>query len=113
MRESTWDAVGPMLLEAGYTMREAVVQLVAHAPTPATFAVGVAAIVESPLDAWAFAADRAASADLTALGERYGFSADETSLAVASLSVPTRAVESVESVEVSRDAETVGVGIEL
>ena len=68
-----------MLLEAGYTMREAVVQLVAHAPTPATFAVGVAAIVESPLDAWAFAADRAASADLTALGERYGFSADETS----------------------------------
>jgi hypothetical protein len=108
-RESTWDTVGPLLLEAGYSVAEAVGQLAAHAPTPETFAVGVASIVESPLDAFTFSTGRAVGDDLSALGERYGLSVDDTARIVSSLSVAAVSVEAVALPGV----ELVGVGVDL
>ena len=109
-RELTWEAVGPLLLEAGYSVADAVAQLAAHTPTPETFAIGVASIIESPVDAFTFAVGRATTEDLVALGERYGFSADEAAQAMASLSVPVAGVEIVDDLRVT---EMVGVGIDL
>jgi hypothetical protein len=71
-REHTWTLVGPTLLEAGYSPAEAVQHLAAHAPTPATFAAGVATVVDDPASAFTFARRRATGEDLGALAERYG-----------------------------------------
>ena len=38
-REHTWEVVAPTLVEAGYSVAEAVGHLAAHAPTPETFAL--------------------------------------------------------------------------
>ena len=44
-REHTWELAAPTLVEAGYTIAEAVRHLAAHAPTPETFAAGVAVLL--------------------------------------------------------------------
>jgi hypothetical protein len=95
-RESTWLRAGPSLLEAGYSEAEAVAHLAAHAPTPETFAAGVAVIVEDPVAAFAYAARRAAPDDLAVLSERYGLTPAEAAAAFASAGVaPDRAIEAL------------------
>lgn len=81
-RESTWSLAGPALLDAGFTVAEAVNQLAAHAPTAATFAAAVTAIVDNPVDALTLALPRSTAADLSALSERFGLSVEETSYAL-------------------------------
>ena len=76
-REQTWMLAGPSLLEAGYSIAAAVTHLVAHAPTPETFAAGVSAIVDRAVDAFALG-KAARSEDLAALSERYELSPAET-----------------------------------
>ena len=51
-RESTWQQIAPLLLDAGYTPTEAVAHLAAHAPTPEAFAAGTTAIVADPVVAF-------------------------------------------------------------
>ena len=87
-REHTWMQVGPSLLEAGYSVAQAVTHLAAHAPSPDTFAAGVASIVDHPVDAFALAAKRAQPEDLVALSERYELSPTETATALADAGVP-------------------------
>jgi hypothetical protein len=95
-RESTWERVGPSLLEAGYSDTEAVAHLAAHAPTPETFAAGVTSIVEDPAVALAYAARRASGEDLAALTERYGLTPAEAAIAFAAAGVASaRAVDAV------------------
>ena len=77
-RESTWEVAAATLLEAGYTRGEAVAHLAAHAPTAATFAAGVSAVVDDPVEAFAYAARRAQAEDLAVLSERYGLDPAET-----------------------------------
>jgi hypothetical protein len=88
-REQTWVHVGPSLLEAGYTVAEAVTHLAAHAPNPDTFAAGVASIVECPVDAFALAAKRAQPEDFVSLSERYELSPAETAIVLADAGIPT------------------------
>ncbi len=71
-RDSTWVTAACSLLDAGYTPAEAVAHLVAHAPTPAACAAGVATVVDDALDAFAFAARRAQPEDLAAIADRFG-----------------------------------------
>ena len=87
-REHTWMQVGPSLIEAGYSVAQAVTHLAAHAPSPDTFAAGVASIVDHPVDAFALAAKRAQPEDLVALSERYELSPNETATALADAGVP-------------------------
>ncbi|MGD9702847.1 MAG: hypothetical protein AB7V74_10645 [Acidimicrobiia bacterium] len=95
-RESTWERVGPSLLEAGYTVGEAVAHIAAHAPTPQTFVAGVVTLVDDASTAFALSARRAGPEDLAALSERYGFDPRETARVLASASVPIdRAIETV------------------
>jgi hypothetical protein len=86
-REQTWVHVGPSLLEAGYTVAEAVTHLAAHAPNPDTFAAGVTSIVERPVDAFALAAKRAQPEDFVSLSERYELSPAETAVVLADAGV--------------------------
>ena len=95
-RESTWQRVGPSLLEAGYNEAQAVAHLAAHAPTPETFAVGVTTIVDDPLTAFAYSARRAGAEDLAVLSERYGLAPAEAAAVFASAGVALdRAIEAV------------------
>ena len=95
-RESTWQRVGPSLLEAGYSEAQAVAHLAAHAPTPETFAAGVMTIVDDPLTAFSYAARRVDAEDLAALSERYGLApADAAALFAAAGVARDRAVEAV------------------
>jgi hypothetical protein len=95
-RESTWTRVGPTLLEAGYAAAEAVAQVAAHAPTPATFAAAVSAIVDDAVTALTYAARRAEPERLAALTERYGLSPDQAAAAFAAAGVPVdRAIEAL------------------
>jgi hypothetical protein len=87
-REETWIAVAPSLIEAGYSIAQAVEHMAAHAPTPEAFAAGVTAIVESPLEAFAFAARRAGGEDLAVLSERYELSPVEAAKTMAIACVP-------------------------
>jgi len=87
-REHTWEVIAPSLLEAGYSVAEAVGHLAAHAPTPDTFAVGVATIVSAPIEAFALAGRCAAVDDLVALSECYGLDHIETAGVVAAGCVP-------------------------
>jgi len=87
-REQTWVAVAPTLIEAGYSVAQAVEHMAAHAPTPEAFAAGVTAIVESPLEAFAFAARRAGGEDLAVLSERYELSPVEAAKTMAIACVP-------------------------
>jgi hypothetical protein len=87
-REQTWVAVAPTLLEAGYSVAQAVEHLAAHAPTPEAFAAGVTAIVDSPLEAFAFAGRRAGGEDLAVLSERYELSPVEAAKTMAIACVP-------------------------
>ena len=86
-REHTWTLAGPALLEAGFSMAQAVEHLAAHSPTPACFAAGVTTIVDAPVDAFALASRRAEVADLVALSERYGLSPEETAAALGSAGI--------------------------
>ena len=79
---AAWTLAGPALLDAGYSVAEAVNELATHAPTAATFAAAVTAIVENPVDALTLALPRATAADLTALSERLGLSPLETAHAL-------------------------------
>jgi hypothetical protein len=93
-RESTWQRVGPSLLEAGYSQAEAIAHLAAHAPTPETFAVGVTTIIDDPLTAFAYSARRAGGDDLAVLSERYGLAPAEAAAVFASAGVALdRAIE--------------------
>ncbi len=93
-RESTWELVGPTLLEAGYTAGEAVAHLAAHAPTPATFAVGVTSIVDEPIAAFVYARTHAGPDDLAALGERYELAPTDTARVLLHAAYPTgRAID--------------------
>ena len=87
-REHTWELVAPTLVEVGYTVAESVRHLAAHAPTPNTFAAGVATIVDSPVDAFGLAGNHAQVEDLVALSQRYGLDPAETASAVAAGCVP-------------------------
>ena len=87
-RERTWEVVAPTLMEAGYTVAEAVRHLAVHAPTPETFAAAVAVLVDSPVEAFSLAGRHAGAEDLTALSERYGLDAVETANAIAAGCVP-------------------------
>ena len=87
-REHTWELAAPTLVEAGYTVAEAVRHLAAHAPTPDAFAAGVAVLVDSPIEAFSLAGRHAQVEDLTALSERYGLDPTETAGAIASAGVP-------------------------
>ncbi len=119
-REQTWMAVGPALLDAGYSPAAAVDHLAAHAPTPETFAAATVEIVERPVDAFVFAARRAGVEDLAALSERYGLSPHETAATLALACVPLdKAVgvvhqrcdgELTETLDVCRDALGIGPG---
>jgi hypothetical protein len=82
-REHTWELAAPTLLEAGYSLADTVAHLAAHAPTPATFAAGVTAIIDQPVDAFALAARHATIEDLSTLSERYGLSPTDTATALA------------------------------
>ena len=74
----------------------AVRHLAAHAPTPDTFAVGVATIIDDPLAAFAFSARHAQADDLAALGERYGLDPATTAQLLADAGThPTTAVEAI------------------
>lgn len=77
-RESTWSSVAGTLLEAGYTVADAVTHLVAHTPTPRAFAAGVSAIVDDPTTAFGLVGQRAQPEDLVALAERFGLDSDAT-----------------------------------
>jgi hypothetical protein len=95
-RESTWERLGPALLEAGYTEAEAIAHLAAHAPTATAFAAGVTTIVDDPVVALAHAARRAEPEDLAVLSERYGLAPAETAAAFAAAGVAARhAVEAL------------------
>lgn len=87
-REHTWELVAPTLLEAGYTTTEAVRHLAAHAPTPETFAAGVAILVDSPVEAFSLAGRHAQIEDLVALSERYLLDPAETASVAAAGCVP-------------------------
>jgi len=103
-RESTWVLAGPALLDAGFSVAEKVKEIAAHAPTAATFAAAVTAIVENPVDALTLALPRATAADLTALSERLGLSPAETAHA---LSAACADQDTVVAVMVSRcDGDT-------
>jgi hypothetical protein len=88
-REQTWVAVAPTLLEAGYSVAQAVEHLAAHAPTPEAFAAGVTTIIDSPLEAFTFAARRVGGGDLAVLSERYELSPIETAKMLAVACVPS------------------------
>jgi len=95
-REGTWERVGPSLVEAGYTVGEAVAHIAAHAPTPQTFVAGVVTLVDDAPTAFALSARRAGPEDLAALSERYGLDPNETARVLASAAVPLdRAVETI------------------
>ncbi len=95
-RESTWERVGPSLVEAGYTVGEAVAHIAAHAPTPQAFVAGVVTLVDDAPSAFALSARRAGPEDLAALSERYGLDPIETARTLASASVPLdRAIETI------------------
>ncbi|MAT05399.1 MAG: hypothetical protein CL424_10205 [Acidimicrobiaceae bacterium] len=87
-REHTWELVAPTLVEAGYTIAEAVRHLAAHAPTPETFAAGVAVLVDSPVEAFSLAGRYAQVEDLAALSERYLLDPTEAASVVAAACVP-------------------------
>ena len=87
-REHTWEVVAPTLVEAGYSVTEAVGHLAAHAPTPETFAVGVVTLIDTPIEAFAISGQRASADDLVALSECYGLDHIETAGVVAAACVP-------------------------
>jgi hypothetical protein len=87
-REHTWELAAPTLIESGYTIAEAVRHLAAHAPTPETFAAGVAVLVDAPVEAFSLAGRHAQVEDLAALSERYGLDPNETAATVAAACVP-------------------------
>lgn len=87
-REHTWEVVAPTLVEAGYTVAETVRHLAAHAPTPETFAAGVAVLMGTPVEAFSIAGRHAQVEDLAALSERYALDPEETAAAVAAACVP-------------------------
>ena len=104
-REQTWVAVGPTLLEAGYTEAEAVAHLAAHAPTPSTFAAAVEAFVENPWQALALAAPRAQPDDLAALRERFEMSPSDTAAVLAAVGAPLSTAVSVVGIRCDDDRE--------
>jgi hypothetical protein len=87
-REHTWELAAPTLVEAGYTVAEAVRHLAAHAPTPETFAAGVTVLVDSPVEAFSLTGRHAQVEDLARLSERYGLDPAETAAVVAAACVP-------------------------
>jgi hypothetical protein len=87
-REHTWELAAPTLVEAGYTVAEAVRHIAAHAPTPDAFAAGVAVLIDSPIEAFSLAGRHAQVEDLTALSERYGLDPTETAGVIAAAGVP-------------------------
>jgi hypothetical protein len=95
-RESTWALVAPTLVEAGYSVAEAVKHIALHAPTAATFAAAVETLVDVPSEAFSLAGRHAQPDDLAALSERYGLDVGETASALAAACVPIeKAVEAI------------------
>lgn len=88
-RESTWEQIAPLLIDAGYTTPEAVAHLAAHTPTPDAFAAAVTTITADPITAFTAAGRRAQPDDLVALSERYGLDPDATAGVLAAAMVPT------------------------
>ena len=104
-REHTWEVVGPTLVEAGYTVAEAVGHLAAHAPTPETFAAGVSTLIESPIEAFSIAGRTAQVTDLVALTERYGLDHIESAGVVAAACVPVEKAVAVIAARSESDAD--------
>jgi hypothetical protein len=87
-REHTWELAAHSLLEAGMTPAEAIRQLALHAPTPETFAAGVADLEADPALAFPTAVRQASPPDLAVLSERYGLSPGDTAEVLASACAP-------------------------
>ena len=104
-REHTWEVVAPTLIEAGYSVAEAVGHLAAHAPTPETFAAGVSTIVESPVEAFSVAGRSAQVEDLVALTERYGLDHIESAGVVAAACVPVEKAVAVIAARSEADSD--------
>ena len=102
-RESTWTVAAATLLEAGFSAAEAVGHLVAHAPTPAACAAGVTAIVERPVEAFAYAVRRGQPEDLAALSERYSLDPDTTARTMVAAGVATQLVVDVVGLRCEHD----------
>ena len=103
-REQTWMLVGPSLVEAGYSVAEAVGHLVAHAPTPETFAAGVSAIVDRPVEAFALAVTAPVD-DLVSLSERYELSPAEAAATMAAAGVDAHTTRDVLTVRCDGDLD--------
>ena len=105
-REHTWELAAPTLVEAGYSIADAVRHLSVHAPTPETFAAGVAVLVESPVEAFSLAGRHAQVADLAVLSERYGLDPVETAGVVAAGCVPVEKAVGVIAQRCDGDPDT-------
>jgi hypothetical protein len=81
-RESTWAQAGPALLDAGFTISDAVTELAVNAPNAVAFAASVTAIVTDPVDAFALSLPKATAADLITLSERFELPPIETAHAL-------------------------------
>ena len=70
-RPHTWETAAATMIESGTTAATVIRHLAAHAPTPETFASGVAMICDRPEVAFAHSARHAHPDDLAALGSIY------------------------------------------
>jgi hypothetical protein len=71
-RPHTWETAATTMTESGTPVPVVVRHLAAHAPTPETFACGVAMICDRPDLAFSYSARHAQPDDLAALGAVYG-----------------------------------------
>jgi hypothetical protein len=70
-RPHTWETAATTMIESGTSMAGVIRHLAAHAPTPESFATGVATICDRPEIAFAHSARHAQPDDLAALGSIY------------------------------------------
>jgi hypothetical protein len=109
-RESTWERAGAILVEAGYSDAQAIAHLSAHAPTSATFAAGVSAIVDDPVTALAHSVGRSTVESLAALTEKYGLGLEETAATLVAVGAP---IERAVAVVLVRNGDDLDAAIAL